>query len=47
MFKHNTSQLNYDLKCEIKLKNSELPELTFNKAASEYRMFQLKIHGTK
>lgn len=46
-FKNNTKKLNYDLKCEVRLKNSHLPELTFNKAASQYRMFQLKINGIK
>lgn len=46
-FKNNTKKLNYDLKCEVRLKNSDLPELTFNKAASQYRMFQLKINGIK
>jgi len=46
-FRNNTKKLNYDLKCEVRLKNSDLPELTFNKAASQYRMFQLKINGTK
>lgn len=47
VFKKNTKQLNYNLQYSIELKNSILPEITFNKAASEYRQFQLKIHGIK